>query len=105
MRTYKQQKFKESAEAYKQVLKLNPANKEAKHNLSLANRMLRQQNQQQDQQQNQDQQNKDQQENQDQEQNQDQATARSRKPRTTAKPTGAERREPRAATKSRTTER
>ncbi|MBN1115885.1 MAG: tetratricopeptide repeat protein [Bacteroidales bacterium] len=50
---YNQQKLKESVEAYKNALRNNPDNENARHNLFLAEQMLKQQQQQQ-QQQNQD---------------------------------------------------
>ena len=62
------QKIKESIDAYKNSLKLNPQNQEAKYNLAFAQDLLKQQEQQQQQQNNKkDQQNKD-----NQEQNKDQ---------------------------------
>lgn len=64
----KEQKFDESILAYKEALKRDPADMEAKYNLEYARRMLQQQQQQQNQDQNQDQD----QENNDQDQNQDQ---------------------------------
>jgi Ca-activated chloride channel homolog len=62
-------KLKESIEAYKNSLKLNPENMEAKYNLAYAQDMLKKQEEQQKQQQQQQQQNKD---NQDQKKDQDQ---------------------------------
>ena len=53
----KQEKYAECIEAYKQALKNNPSDNDAKHNLTLALRMLQQQQQNQDQ--NKDEQNKD----------------------------------------------
>ena len=55
---FQQQKLKESIEAYKSALRLNPSDADAKHNLMLAQQMQQQQEQQQ--QQNKDQENKDQ---------------------------------------------
>jgi Ca-activated chloride channel family protein len=63
-------KVKESIEAYKNSLKLNPGNQEAKFNLAYAQDLLRQQEQEQQQQQNQDQ-NKDKQDNNKNDQDQD----------------------------------
>jgi tetratricopeptide (TPR) repeat protein len=66
----KGQKYKEGIEAYKNALRINPDDMEAKYNLEYARKMLKQQQQQQqDQQQNKDQEKKDQ-ENKDQEQQQ-----------------------------------
>lgn len=62
-------KLQESIEAYKNSLKLNPENMEAKYNLAYAQDMLKKQEEQQKQQQQQQQQNKD---NQDQKKDQDQ---------------------------------
>jgi tetratricopeptide (TPR) repeat protein len=62
-----QQKYKESIEAYKKALRVNPNDQDAKYNLEYARKMLNnQQQQQQNQDQNQDQENKDQEQNQDQ---------------------------------------
>jgi tetratricopeptide (TPR) repeat protein len=82
---FNQQKYKESIEAYKNSLRLQPKDMQTKHNLSQAQMMLRQQEQQQQQQQqdsdeqneepeeNQDDQEQQQQEQQDQEQQQNQS--------------------------------
>ncbi|MEE4258122.1 MAG: tetratricopeptide repeat protein [Bacteroidales bacterium] len=59
-----QQKYKESIEAYKKALRVNPDDQDAKYNLEYARQMLNEQQQQQNQDQNQ--------ENKDQEQDQDQ---------------------------------
>lgn len=68
----KEQKFDESILAYKEALKRDPADMEAKYNLEYARRMLQQQQQQnQDQNQDQDQENNDQDQNQDQQNKQD----------------------------------
>jgi tetratricopeptide (TPR) repeat protein len=67
----KSQKLKESVEAYKNALKINPNDQETKYNLSYAlNQLEKQQNQQQQNQQNQDQ-NKDKNKDQNQDQNKD----------------------------------
>ncbi|MFO7445933.1 MAG: tetratricopeptide repeat protein [Ignavibacteriaceae bacterium] len=66
----KSQKIKESIEAYKKALKLNPDDSDTKYNLSYAMNLLNQQQNQQ--QQNKDDQNKDNKDNQDKQQNQDQ---------------------------------
>lgn len=67
------QKLDESIEAYKQALRLNPADQEAKYNLSFAQRMKRQQEQEQQQQeqQQQEQQQNDEQQEQSEEENQE----------------------------------
>jgi len=65
----KEKKFKESIEAYKETLRRNPADENARYNLEYARQMLKQQQQQQQQQQNQDQ-NKDQENKDDQKQDQ-----------------------------------
>src|SRR5690606_36440112 len=70
----KSQKYKESIEAYKNALKINPDDMETKYNISYALKQMEKQNQQQQNQQsqqNQDQKNDDQQQNQDQQQQQD----------------------------------
>jgi len=70
---FNQQKYKESIEAYKNSLRLQPKDMQTKHNLSQAQMMLRQQQQQQQQQQqDSDEQNEDQQENQEEQQQQQQ---------------------------------
>jgi Ca-activated chloride channel family protein len=74
---YRQQQLQESLEAYKQALRLDPRDPDAKHNLERVLQQMQQQ-QPQDQQQDQDQQNQDQQ-NQDQ-QNQDQQQPGSEQP-------------------------
>jgi Ca-activated chloride channel family protein len=63
-----QKKYKESIDAYKQSLRLNPTDDETRSNLAYAQRMLEKEQQQQQQQQ----QNKDKNDDQDQQQNQDQ---------------------------------
>jgi delta 1-pyrroline-5-carboxylate dehydrogenase len=71
----KQDKLKESIEAYKHALRNNPKNQDARHNLYLAQQKLKQQEQQQQEQQKNQDQKKDQEQNKDkenQEQNQDQ---------------------------------
>ncbi|MFZ2339819.1 MAG: tetratricopeptide repeat protein [Bacteroidales bacterium] len=65
-------KLKESIEAYKNSLRLDPGNIEAKYNLAYAQDRLKEQEQQQQQQQQQNQQNQDQNQDQNKEQNQDQ---------------------------------
>jgi Ca-activated chloride channel homolog len=67
---FKSQKLDKSIEAYKQSLRLNPSDADAKHNLFLAEQMQKQQQQQQ--QQNQDKNNQDQKNKDDQKQNQNQ---------------------------------
>lgn len=52
---FEQQNYEAAVEAYKEALRLNPNDQEAKHNLELAQQQLQQQQQQQDQQQNQNQ--------------------------------------------------
>jgi Ca-activated chloride channel family protein len=73
---FKTQKLEKCIEAYKQSLRLNPTDQDAKHNLFLAQSMLKQQQQQQQQKnkqnQNKDQQNRDQQNQQNQQQQQQQ---------------------------------
>lgn len=54
---FQSQQFEQAAEAYKQALRLNPADMDAKHNLELALQQLQQQKDQQQQNQQQDQQN------------------------------------------------
>lgn len=72
---FKDQKYKESIEAYKSALRLNPSDEDARYNLQLARRLLQMQNQQQQQQQKQqkqDQQQKEEQQKQEQQQQQQQ---------------------------------
>ncbi|NRB51485.1 MAG: tetratricopeptide repeat protein [Saprospiraceae bacterium] len=70
---FNQQKFKESIEAYKNSLRLQPQDMQTKHNLAQAQYMLKQQQQQQQQQQQEgDEQNEDPQDNQDQQEQQQQ---------------------------------
>lgn len=70
---FNQQKYKESIEAYKNSLRLQPQDMQTKHNLAQAQYMLRQQQQQQQQQQQEgDEQNEDPQDNQDQQEQQQQ---------------------------------
>lgn len=66
--------LEESIEAFKEAIRNNPQDREAKHNLLKAKEMLKQQQQEQEkqEQENQDQENKDQNQDQDQDQNQDQ---------------------------------
>lgn len=67
------QKYKESIDAYKKALRVNPNDQDAKYNLEYARKMLNeQQQQQQDQDQNQDQNNKDQDQKDQEQQNEDQ---------------------------------
>ena len=68
----KSNKLKESIDAYKNCLRLNPQNLEAKYNLAYAQDLLQQQQQQQQQQQNKDQQQKQDKNNQNKEKEQDQ---------------------------------
>lgn len=67
---FAQQKFKEALTCYRDAMRLNPEDKEAKYNYALTKEMLKQQQQQQQQEQNQDQ-NQDNQDKQDQENQQD----------------------------------
>lgn len=67
---FAQQKFKEALTCYRDAMRLNPEDKEAKYNYALTKEMLKQQQQQQQQDQNQDQ-NQDNQDKQDQENQQD----------------------------------
>ncbi|MDR3308804.1 MAG: tetratricopeptide repeat protein [Tannerella sp.] len=68
----KAKEYQKSIEAYKQSLRLNPADDETRYNLALAQKLLQQQQQdQQDQNQDQDQDKKDEEKDQDQEQKQD----------------------------------
>lgn len=68
---FAQEKYREALESYKQSLRLNPADEQAKYNYAYTKRLLEQQQQEQ-QDQSQDQQDQDQQNQSDQQQNQDQ---------------------------------
>lgn len=66
---FMQQKFKEALTCYRDAMRLNPDDKQAKYNYALTKEMLKQQQQQQQQDQNQDNQNQEQEQNQQNQQN------------------------------------